>query len=506
MHGDLSIRKVRTGSGATAVQIIKYVKRKRVVVRHIGSANTDNELTVLWREAEIIREQLCAQPSLFARVEQTSILHAEHLTLLSVTHQFAVNFLRKCSLACGLGFLDPLYQDLALMRIVEPASKLRTLELLNKYFNLSYARRTLHRLLPKLIKHKVDIEEASYQTACKHFGEAFAFVLYDVTTLYFESHEPDDDLKARGFSKDDKSRQPQIVIGLLVTPQGFPLRHEVYKGNTFEGHTMLEVIKQFQERHSNTKPIIVADAAMLSQENMASLEKDGYQYIVGARLANTPSSFIEKITSTLIKQNGNNIRLPYPNRSYNVICAYSDARAKKERRDLDKQLARAYELVARKELGKRAKFVKKSEGHKDVLEINEELKIKAERLLGVKGYVTNIPPEVLSNEQVIAYYHELWHVEQAFRMSKTDLKTRPIFHHTHDAVRAHVLLCFMALMIGKFLEIKTGLSLRRIRDILWDVKEAYIKDSLTGRQMILQGNLEGFNSSSLSKINLSPLK
>jgi transposase len=277
----------------------------------------------------------------------------------------------------------------------------------------------------------------------------------------------------------------------------------VYKGNTFEGHTMLEVVKQFQERHREVKPIIVADAAMLSQENMVYLEKDGYQYIVGARLANTSSSFIDKIASNLIKQDGNSIRLPYPNRAYSVICGYSDPRARKERRDLNKQLARAYELVARKEVGKRAKFVKKSEGHKDVLEINEELKIKTERLLGIKGYVTNIGSEVLSNEQVISYYHELWHVEQAFRMSKTDLKTRPIFHHTHDAIRAHVLLCFMALMIGKFLEIKTNLSIRRIRDILWDVQEAHIEDSLTGKLMMLQGNLEIFNASNLSKIDLS---
>lgn len=503
MRGDLSIRKVRTGSGAIAVQIIKYVNRKRVIVRHIGSVNTDDELKVMWQEAEIIREELCAQPSLFARIEKKPILHAEHLTLRFVTHQFAINFLRTCSQVCGLGFLDLLYQDLALMRIVEPASKLRTLELMNKYFNLSYARRTLYRLLPRLIEHKVNIEEASYQTACKHFGEAFALVLYDVTTLYFESHEPDDDLRSRGFSKDNKSQQPQIVVGLLVTPQGFPLRHEVYKGNTFEGHTMLEIVKQFQERHKDAKPIIVADAAMLSQENMESLEKEGYQYIVGARLSNTSSSFIDKITSNLTQKDGNNIRLPYPNRSYSVICAYSESRAKKEKRELDKQLARACELIARKELGKRAKFIKKSEGHKDILEINEVLKIKTERLLGIKGYVTNIPSEILSNEQVISCYHELWHVEQAFRMSKTDLKTRPIFHYTHDAIKAHVLLCFMALMVGKFLEIKTNLSLRRIRDILWDVQEAHIEDELTGRHMTLMGSLEEFNRSQLSKLDLS---
>ena len=117
--------------------------------------------------------------------------------------------------------------------------------------------------------------------------------------------------------------------------------------------------------------------------------------------------------------------------------------------------------------------------------------------------MTNIPADIVSDVQVISYYQELWHVEQAFRMSKTDLRTRPIFHHTHDAIKAHVLLCFMALMIGKFLEIKTCLSLRRIRDILWNVHEAHIEDKLTGARITLRGNLEDFQKSRLSQIVLS---
>lgn len=503
MRGDLTIRKVRTKSGAIAVQVVQYVKRKCVVVRHIGSAKTEAELGLLWQKAEAVREQFCAQPSLFSRHPQKQVLYEEHLTLQSVSHQFALNFLRDCFQACRLSFLHPLYQDLALMRIVEPASKLRTLELLDRYFSLSYARRTLCRFLPKLVNYKEDIEQAAYQTACAHFGQDLAFVLYDVTTLYFESHEPDDDLRARGFSKDDKSKQPQVVVGLLVTLQGFPLKHEIYKGNTFEGHTMLEVVKRFQECHRGTKPIIVADAAMLSQENMALLEDEGYHYIVGARLANASDSFIEELTSALTQQDGDIVRLSYPNRSYSVICSYSEKRAKKDKREFDKQLARAYELIARKELGKRAQFVKKSESHKDALELNEKLKIKTESLLGIKGYVTNIRPEILSNEQVISYYHELWRVEQTFRMSKTDLKTRPIFHYTHDAIKSHVLLCFVALVIGKFLELKTGLSLRRIRDILWNVHEVNIEDSLTGKRITLQSNLEEFKKSALYKVDLS---
>ncbi len=143
------------------------------------------------------------------------------------------------------------------------------------------------------------------------------------------------------------------------------------------------------------------------------------------------------------------IRLPYPDRSYDVICTYSEQRAKKDRHQFNKQITRAKELIARKEPGKRAKFIKKSLNDNTLFILDEELKEKTEKLLGVKGYCTNIAEDLASNDQIVAYYHDLWHVEQAFRISKTDLKTRPIFHYSHDAIKAHVLLCFMATHDGK---------------------------------------------------------
>jgi transposase len=498
---DLIIRTVRTASGATAVQIIKYANNKRVIVKHIGSAHTDDELAALRNEAERVCEELSPQISLFSSIESPArLMHMDHLNLQAVTHCFAYEALRRCSNLCGLGILSPLYQDIALMRLIEPVSKLRTITLLQRYFHISYAERTVYRQLPKLIKQKEAIENAAYQTASRYFGESFALILYDVTTLYFESHEPDDELRARGFSKDDKSKQPQIVVGLLVTPQGFPLMHDVYKGNKFEGHTMLDVIKQFQKRHAEAKPIVVADAAMLSRENMQFLENEGYRYIVGARLANTQRSFIDTITNGLARKDGITIRLPYPKRSYDVVCAYSSQREKKDRRQFEKQVAKAMILVARKEPGKRAKFVKKPLNGKTDFLLDIELKEKTEKLLGIKGYCTNIPENEISNEQVISYYHDLWRIEQSFRISKTDLKTRPIFHYEHDAIRSHVLLCFMALMMSKFLEIKTGLSLQSIRDILWNIHEAHITDTLTGKKITLQSNLAEYHDSGLADI------
>lgn len=334
-----------------------------------------------------------------------------------------------------------------------------------------------------MINEKKSIEKAAIETS-KELDNTFALLLYDVTTLYFETHKPNDELQARGFSKDDKSKQPQVVVGLLVTAKGFPLLHEVFKGNAFEGHTMLAVLKKFEQQYNAEKPIIVADAAMLSKINCATLEEEGYRYIVGARLANTKLTFIQQVSEQLPKQDGATIRLPSPTGSHNIVCSYSQARYKKDRREFDKQIEKAKLLVTRQEPGKRAKFVKKSQSTDKAYLFDENLKNKTEKLLGVKGYCTNIPDEALSNEKVISYYHDLWRVEQTFRMSKSDLKARPIFHYTHDAIRAHLLICFMALMIGKYIEIKTGRSLRVVRDLLWQIQDVHLRDPLTNKQRV----------------------
>ena len=505
MRGDLTIRKVRTASGATAVQAVRNEGKKRTIIKHIGSAHTEDECELLLAEAERYAEAHCHQPNLFTENSvPTPKLDLACAKLVGVTHLFARNALLACARLCNLRDLPELSLDLALMRIIEPTSKLRTLELLEWYFNVRYAERTIYRQLPRILKHQEEIETAAIQTARNDLKEPFSMVLYDVTTLYFESFK-EYEFQHPGFSKDNKPQQPQIVIGLITTRSGFPVMHEVFEGNTFEGHTMLAVLRRFQERVGDVKPVIVADAAMLSKANMQQLEKEGYRYIVGARLSNTSIRFIEQIDSTLPRTDKALRRFDYDHAVENasMICEFSEARYKKHKRDYDKQVKRALELLERNEPGRRAKFVKKS-GVKDKPFIfDTELQVKAEKLLGIKGYVTNIPERELSGSEVIAYYHDLWHVEQAFRMSKSDLRARPIFHHTQEAIRVHVLICFMALMMGKYLEIKTGRSLRQIRQELWRVHEAQIRDERTGQVHVLRMDTDELERSGIMSL-LSP--
>lgn len=492
MH-KLSIRTVRTASGATAVQVVRYTGHRTQIIAHMGSAHTSEELTVLRRSAERYVSEHTTQLSLFPQQPKTKLLHVDHTQSLGVTHHFARDVLHACARACGLS-LKPIFLDLVVMRILEPSSKLRALELINRYFGIRYSTHMYH-IFKQFSQHKEVIERAALSCATTALQEPLFLVLYDVTTLYFETFQTDE-LRTHGFSKDDKSKQPQIVIGLLVTRSGFPLAHEVFPGKTFEGHTMLPILEEFTQKHRVEAPIVVADAAMLSQKNLRELEQRGMRYIVGARLANTPPDLIARVSTALDRKDKAVIRVS--SKHGEVVCSFSLVRYRKDRREMERQIERAKHLVDRNEAGTRAKFVKKA--GKGAVAIDEALIAKTELLLGIKGYCTNVAEKDLPNDKVIACYHDLWNVEHSFRMSKSDLEARPIFHRKEEAIRAHVLLCFVTLMMGKYLEITTNLSLRRIRDLLWDVSDTHLRDTLSGETFMFRSSTEGVMKSALGKL------
>jgi len=492
----LTTRKVKTKSGSTAIQVVIYQGHKSKIIKHIGSGKKEEELTILYQKAEEFIKENSGQISLFPEAEQ-KILFIDQGECIGVTHQFARKFLMCCANECGLSDIDELLLDLSIMRLLEPASKLRTIGLLSDYFGINYSLR-IYRKIPKLIELKSEIENRAYKLAVKKFNEQFYFVLYDVTTLYFETFKSDE-LRISGFSKDNKPQQPQIIVGLLVTHSGFPLSYEVFPGNTFEGKTMLPIIERFISKHNKTKPIIVADAAMLSEERLKELKEKKISYIVGARLANTNYNLAKQIHNSLQNKDGAILRLPSIHG--NLICDFSIKRYKKQLNDLNQQIKKAEEFVAKKLSGKRAKFVKKLSA--EAVELNRTLIEKHKLLLGIKGYCTDIPESDLSNEEVIARYHSLWRVEQSFRMSKNDLETRPIFHHKEDAIRAHVLICFVALIIEKYLELSTQLSLQKIRDLIWNVTETHIQDKLTKKVFTFSSPMNDITDSPL--VNLVKL-
>ena len=494
----LKIREVRTASANIAVQVIYYSNRKRVVLKHIGSARDEGELEALKLLALEYIKDYTQQLSVFPHQNPNTHLHVSHTECIGFYYRFFYDTIQKLMAQIGFdGLSSNLFNDLVTIRIFEPASKLRSIELLETYFGISHRRQSYYRDAKKWLPLKEQVQGIVLSFAQKEYDFDYTLLFYDVTTLYFETFEGDE-LRKTGFSKDSKSQQPQILVGLMVNKDGFPIAFDIFPGNTFEGHTMIPVIKSFIERNEVKNFTVVADAAMISAENISELRKENIHYIVGARLANLSHNTFEIIDSQMKREDGKTIRINTD--KGHLICSFSSARYRKDKYEMEKQIIKAKGIVERPSKNKKAKFVKSNE---EQLVLNQELITKTSKLLGLKGYYTDMEETSLSSYQVIKLYHELYKIEQAFRIAKSDLETRPIFHFKEEPIKLHLLICFMALVISKHIEIKTGLSIRRIITECKKIIDARMLNTITQKETIIKGRVTEKAKAFLSKLNLS---
>lgn len=492
-----SVRTTKTASGAIAVQIVRYKQRKKIIVKHIGSAHTQEEIVSLKQIALNWIEKEHRQQSLFPRqTPATTLIPLDKLRYLGFRYAFLYENISEIFRLFRMDSLTQLLRDLTLIRILQPASKLESLELLIDYFGKRYSRADLYRSIPAFVASKETIEKKFVTIARDHFNFDFSIVFYDVTTLYFESFKDDaEQFRKPGFSKDNKANQPQIVIGLIVTREGFPVSYDVFAGNTFEGKTFIPLITKFKTTHKIELLTIVADAAMISFDNVERLKENNLSYIVGARIANLKQNQIKEIHTSLIGNAKGGEELAKRDKVSTrietergiLVCDFSVKRYQKDKREMEKQIAKAETLLIKKEGIKRTKFLKNKEDKKTEQILNSELIEKTKLLLGIKGYYTNLILE--KDETIIHHYHNLWHVEQAFRIAKSDLAMRPIYHFKKQTIEAHILICFMALAVCKYMELKTGKSIKQIVKLLKSVTDAHLKNLLTNEEIILRSEV-----------------
>lgn len=471
----MKIRVVKTSSKAKAVQVVRYQNNKRIVLQHIGSAHTEEALNDLKILAEECIKNSASQLSIFPDESPNKLLHLNHSTFIGIKYDFFHTQVHGILDTIKLDNLPALLNDLVAIRIFEPASKLRSLELLEQYFGISHSRKTYYKIATDCVGLKNTVEKKVADFASLHYSFNFDILFYDVTTLYFETFE-EDELRKNGFSKDNKSQQPQILIALMVSKEGFPVAYEVFSGNTFEGHTIIPVIKDFIERNRVKEFAVVADAAMLSFENMLKLTQNNINYIVGARLGNIPAALLETIDKTITREDGKSTRIKTGN-GY-LICSYSSVRYRKDKYEMEKQIEKAKQVIAKPSKSKKTKFTQ-TKGQ--IIELNEALIRQTQKLLGIKGYYTDMEASVADNKMVIERYHELYKVEQAFRISKNDLQTRPIFHFKEQPIKLHILICFMALAVSKHIELKTGVSIRKFIDESKKIVDGEILNHITNK-------------------------
>jgi hypothetical protein len=463
------VRTVKTASGARAVQIVYSSRRGSRDVEHIGSAHDDAELELLKAAA---RQRLASgQGELdldLASAQQPG--RGGALPIMSSRMQHLWD-----ALAHGyevLGFEqaaggDEVFRQLVLARIIEPTSKLDSLRVLEEVGIDPPVYRTLTRRLRVFAADSWRQKVAAACAAQARLGPA-TLVLYDVSTLYFET-DVGDGFREPGFSK-ERRLEPQITIGLLTDASGFPLMVNAFEGNTAETTTMLPVIRSFMKAHQLSDVTVVADAGMVSAANQKAIEEAGLSFILGARIPDVPYVVDQWRKQHPDEQipDGQVFVQPWPaggadrRRDQVIYYQYKADRARRTLRGIDEQIAKAEKAVAGKTAVRRNRFVQLSGATKSV---NRALEAKARAIAGLKGYVTNLAacPDgtPITAEFVIGAYHRLIEVEKSFRMSKHDLQARPIYHHLRDSIEAHLTIVFAALAVSRWIEQTTGWSIRK---------------------------------------------
>lgn len=468
------IRKVKTRTGSTAIQVGFYKGKRFILAKHIGSSKDIHKINELIEIANEYVNSNSSQLKFNFDPKSEEILFKRGIKVEKSILETAYEYLENIYQQIGFNRLkNDVLKHFAIIRVLEPASKTKSIMLLNKYFNIEYKKTTIFRELTKLSNLKENVEQLAIKYAKDNLGFNFSLIFYDVTTLYFETHD-EDDFRLNGFSKDNKINQPQILIGLVVNEIGFPIYYDIFKGNTFEGKTIIPVILNLKKRYHIDKITVIADAAMLSAENLTQLEEHKIDYVVGARIGGLSLEEIRNIAATLGQIDKNIFK------KEGVIYEYSANRARKDKIDNDKQIEKAkYYINNPSKVIKRSKFL--SNSGKKTFMLNKALVEKHRLLEGIKGFKTNI--NNLSNELLIARYKDLWKVEQSFRMVKSDLEARPIYHRKQNSIKYHILIVFVALCMAKAIELKTGNSIKKVMDELKDKWTITLKDEISGNSL-----------------------
>ena len=464
------VRTVRTASGARAVQIVHGSRRGSRTIEHIGSAHDELELEALKAAA---RQRLAAgqgeldlglDGSLSAAVVPSTGPSARPLEIVSSRMGHLWDGLSSAYDVLGFGRAaggDEVFRQLVLARIIEPTSKQDSPRVLAEVGVDTVSYPTLNRHLRGFSVDEFRGKLAAACAAHARLGPA-SLVLYDVSTLYFET-DAGDGFREPGFSK-ERRLEPQITIGLLTDAAGFPLMVEAFEGNRAETTTMLPTITAFMAAHKLSDVTVVADAGMISDANKKAIEAAGLSFILGVRIPDIPYVLSQWRREHPGEQAPDGLLLTQPRpagpadkrRDEVVYYRYSADRARRTLRGIDEQVAKAEKAVAGKVPVKRNRFIKLVGADKSV---NRALEAKARALAGWKGYITNLAEP--SSEFVIDAYHRLYQIEASFRMSKHDLAARPIYHHKRESIEAHLSIVFAALAVGRLIEDRTGWSIRK---------------------------------------------
>lgn len=481
------MRKKRNKSGSTSVQILcKDTGRRQRLVETIGCGTSKLEVEALMAKGRARMEGMRG-PTLPGLDEGEAMVDGFVRGLRNSQVQVIGPELVFGSLYDHIGYnriADKMFRHMVVCRLYNPGSKLKTVDYLGRYLHVSYSVDQVYRFLDNLCgraedgskggeggreDHKRLVERISYEHTRRVVGGKVSVCFYDMTTLYFEASQ-EDDLRKCGFSKDGKHACPQIFLGLLVASGGNPIGYEIYEGNISEGATLVPLVKALAGRFGFERPVVVADAGLLSRRNIRQLSEDGYKYILGAR----PRSESARVKSGILglhMKDGDVMEIDKGD-GVRMVLSRTERRARKDAHQREKGLRRLQQRIRGSKLTKEHI---NNRGYNKYLHIEgvATVSIDMERYEadaawdGIKGYVTNTD---LPAEEVIGAYGNLWYIERAFRLNKFDLAVRPIYHRLRNRIEGHICICFTAYTILLELERilregQSSLTISRAREL-----------------------------------------
>ena len=460
------LRSKTNRSGTTTIVVVEKKDGKQVYVKSIGTSSDPKEIASLTEQGErfIEEERKKRFPELDfdgAReraVEAELKATEEFLSRIeNVLHDAPKRILDRVFDAVGFHAVgDDIFRSLVIARLSFPSSKRATVEYLKSYFDEDYDLHKIYRYLDSLNDTKrEEIQAISVRHTMEVYGGKIGVLFYDVTTLYFDSDKPDK-LRKPGYSKDGKHSNPQIVLGLLVSGDGCPLAYAIHEGSKYEGHTMLPVVTGFVEKYRLEDFVVVADSGMMSDANLSDLEEKGYKYIVGARIRNMSEETREWILSQAKSQDVVRELILDKDRHKRLLVSYSEERAALDASNREKGVRKlkakyATGTVTKSKITQRGynRFLKVTGGDKITVTVDDDMVAADAKWDGLKGYVSNAE---LTPSEIVNAYHQLYNVEQSFRISKSKLEIRPIFHFNGDRIKAHISICFVALKVYRELD------------------------------------------------------
>lgn len=476
---------VRARQNATGTKTIYLIDSFRVegkksscskMIKCFGSSADQKQLDQWIAEANELKAKLESKNSRgknFIEIRQESDLTDCHSISIGVSYFYKLMYEQAFSKLKLNGVNKDTLANLVTMRLVQPLSKLKTAKIASDYGIEQLSINKIYKMMDTLSDDNIEkVKKYVFKHSQNLLGNKKLKVLfYDLTTIYFEANISSE-LKEFGYSKDGKSQHVQISLAMIVTECGLPLGYEIFKGNSFEGHTLIPTLNKLKAEYGINDITIVADSAMLSDENIKALEANNYKYIVAARVKNMGKTTTEALLDdagyievnegelkykviNLVKEEQN--QSEHPARFIkNLIACYSKRRKRKDEYDRSKALSRINKTIGKTTRSQLKGVLSKSyvgtnmtASEAETITINEKKLNAATRLEGYFGYITNtnLPPD-----EIIAQYKGLWQVEQTFRVTKHNLAIRPVYHFVDRRIKAHFAICYLSLALLRTVE------------------------------------------------------